>query len=78
MVFVDGKKADSLKIRNETLNGISYVRFRSAARNLDKAGFLVDSVKVVLDDPYAPPCTEQDQRMQETRYVKKMVPLWSK
>ena len=77
LIFVDSHKAGSLKIRHETLNGINYVRFRSAACQLDKAGFLVDSVKVSLNDPFAPACTAKDQIEHEKRYVEKLVPLWT-
>ncbi|MBT3379561.1 MAG: exo-alpha-sialidase [Lentisphaerae bacterium] len=76
-LLVDGADAGAVKIRNETLNGISYVRFRSTAKALDVAGFLVDSVKVTLDAPHAPPCGPEDQVRQEARYVDQMVPLWS-
>ncbi len=74
---IDGKNAGVLDVRHETLNGVSYVRFRSAASTLDTAGFLVDSVKVSIDDPYAPQCGPADQIEQEKRYVENVVPHWS-
>jgi hypothetical protein len=73
---VDGRNAGDLKLTNVTLNGLSYIRFRSSSRNLDKAGFLVDSVSVSVSDPIAPACSPQDQIAQEKRYIDKMVPLW--
>jgi hypothetical protein len=76
-VLVDGTDAGTLKIRNETLNGISYVRFRSAATKVDPAGFLVSRVEVSMDDPFAPQCSPEDQIEQERRYVQKVVPHWS-
>ncbi len=76
-LLVDGKQAGALKLRNKTLNGVSYVRFRSAAETIDKAGFLVDRVEVSIDDPYARECSPQQQIEQEQRYVRNVVPLWS-
>ncbi|MBI2479809.1 MAG: exo-alpha-sialidase [Planctomycetia bacterium] len=75
-LLVDGTQVGELPIRNKTLNGISYVRFRSAAKELDTAGFLVDSVKVSIEDPYAPPCSVADQAEHERRYVNQVVPTW--
>ncbi len=77
-ILVNGKDAGQLKLNNKTLNGISYVRLRSATKKIDQAGFLVDRVQVIIDDPYAPACSPQDQQQQEARYIKKMVPLWKK
>jgi hypothetical protein len=76
-VLIDGIVAGVLPIKNETLNGISYVRFRSTARTVDSAGFLVDSVSVSINDPYAPSCSPSDQIEQERRYVTRVVPTWT-
>ena len=76
LVFADDELAGELPLRNETLNGISYIRFRSSARQIDTAGFLVDSVTASIDDPNSPPCTAEDQQDHEQRYVEKVVPLW--
>ena len=77
-VSVNGNPAGELKPRHPTLNGVSYVRFRSAATTIDTAGFLVDSVKVLLDDPYAPACRSKDLALQEKHYARNLVPLWNK
>ena len=77
-LLIDGENAGVLNVRHQTLNGVSYVRFRSAARELDTAGFLVDSVNVSIDDPYAPRCGPKNQIEQEKRYVENVVPHWSK
>ena len=77
-LLIDGENAGVLDIRHPTINGVSYVRFRSAATELDTAGFLVDSVKVSIDDPYAPECGPEHQIEQEKRYVENVVPHWSK
>ncbi|APZ95285.1 sialidase family protein [Fuerstiella marisgermanici] len=76
-VLVDGMPAGTLPLNNATLNGISYVRFRSSATSLDAAGFLVDSVKVQIDTPHAPECSTQDRIQQEQRYVQRVVPTWA-
>ena len=76
-VLVNGKPAGELKPRHATLNGVSYVRFRSTATTIDTAGFLVDSVKVSLDDPFAPACRAKDLARQEKHYVENLVPLWN-
>ena len=76
LLLVDEKPAGEVPLRNTTLNGISYIRFRSAAREIDAAGFLVDSVSASIDAPYAPPCRAIDQLEQERRYIEKVVPLW--
>jgi hypothetical protein len=76
-LLIDGKNAGVLNVRHPTLNGISYVRFRSAAKEFDTAGFLVDQVDVSIEDPYAPACSREAQIEQERRYVQQVVPYWS-
>ncbi|MFC1606496.1 sialidase family protein [Candidatus Latescibacterota bacterium] len=44
-VLVDGEEVSWLKMLNETVNGASYVRFRSGADEVDIAGMLIESVK---------------------------------
>ena len=77
-ILIDGTRAGTLKVRHGTLNGISYVRFRSVAEHIDTHGFLVDRVTVSIDDPYAPRCSPRDQAEHEQRYVEKVVPLWQR
>ena len=50
-VFLNGSAALQLKLNNETLNGISYLRLRSLAPQPDPAGFLVESVVVNIEEP---------------------------
>ncbi|MCA9121073.1 MAG: exo-alpha-sialidase [Planctomycetaceae bacterium] len=76
VLSVDDKRVGEVPVRNKTLNGISYIRFRSTAHEIDAAGFLVDSVSVSVEDPYAPPCSVEDQLKQERRYIENVVPLW--
>ncbi len=77
LLFVDGQQVGDVPLRNKTLNGISYIRFRSTAEQVDTAGFLVDSVSVSIEDPYAPPCSVDDQLAQERRYIENVVPRWT-
>lgn len=75
-VTVDGKLASQLTILNPTLNGLSYLRLRSAATEKDSAGFLVDKVNVSISDPYAPQVSAADQARQEAHYIENVVPRW--
>jgi hypothetical protein len=50
-VLLDGESAAVLPIRNEAPHGISYLRLRSTAQNVDHAGFLVELVEVETSDP---------------------------
>jgi len=47
-VRIDGKPATTLQLNETTRNGVSYLHLRSRASSLDPAGFLVESVSVVL------------------------------
>ncbi|MCO6457345.1 MAG: exo-alpha-sialidase [Pirellulaceae bacterium] len=73
---VDGRPAGRLPLRCPTLNGISYVRFRSAATVIDAAGVLVERVEVTIDDPLTPVCSPADRQRQERWYVENVVPTW--
>jgi hypothetical protein len=76
LLSVDDKQVGEVPLRNKTLNGISYIRFRSAAHRIDTDGFLVDSVAASIEDPYAPPCSFEDQIDHERRYIESVVPRW--
>lgn len=73
---VDGQPAGMLPLRHSTLNGLSYIRFRSAASEVDPAGLLIDSVEVDIADPYAPAVTPRQQADHERRYVETVVSTW--
>ena len=45
-VTIDGKARRTLRRRYDAPNGLSYLRLRSTATDIDTAGFLVDSVAV--------------------------------
>ena len=44
-VTIDGKDSPSLPMANDTATGVAYVRFRSTAKEVDPAGFLIESVR---------------------------------
>jgi hypothetical protein len=67
-VSLDGRPALQLKLNNETLNGICYLRLRSLAPQADPAGFLVESVRVNIDDPVAPSRTDEEIQSAYDRY----------
>ena len=50
LVGVDGRPDGSLPLNAPTLNGISYLHLRSLASDVDRAGFLVESVRVVIEN----------------------------
>lgn len=58
-VISDGVLAITLPLRHETLDGVSYLRLRSMAPSLDRAGYYVESVKVDLKDNVAPPASHE-------------------
>ena len=69
-------KPVELPLRHPTLNGLSYVRFRSTAKETDPLGFLVEKVKVTIANSSAPGCSPQEQDSHERRYVEQVVPSW--
>ena len=75
-LYFDGAPAGDVPLSNQTLNGISYVRFRSAAKGLDAGGFLVEHVSVAIEDPYAPAVSPRDLADHEQRYVQSVIPHW--
>jgi hypothetical protein len=75
-VTVDDTTACQLPILNPTLNGLSYLRLRSAATEKDTYGFLVEKVDVTISDPYAPKVNATDQVEQESHYIENVVPRW--
>jgi hypothetical protein len=44
-VILDGRRVASIPVRSQSRHGISYVRLRSAAESLDKAGSLLQGVE---------------------------------
>lgn len=67
-VLVDGKPAAKLELLNETGNGICYLRLRSTAKEIDRAGYLVDSVSVDIRQPIAPARTAKENQLIFQKY----------
>ncbi len=65
-----------LPMRHPTLNGLSYVRFRSTAKETDPLGLLVEKVNVTITESAAPASSARKQKLHEQRYVKQVVPTW--
>ena len=70
-------KPIELPLRHPTLNGLSYLRFRSTAKEADALGLLVENVRVTITDSVAPECSPEQQAVHERRYVEQVVPTWS-
>lgn len=66
----------TLPILTNTLNGISYLRLRSAAATPDPRGLVVRRVAVHLADPVAPPATAEAVRASQEEYVRTVVAGW--
>lgn len=66
----------TLPIATTTLNGISYLRLRSAATTPDPHGLVVRRVAVQITDPVAPPVTEEAAQAWQDDYVKSVVAGW--
>ncbi len=47
-VMIDGEAVQTLTARGSILNGLSYLRLRSTAEDVDPAGFLIESVSVEI------------------------------
>jgi len=71
-VKVDGNPAGELKQAHPTGNGISYLRLRSTATQIDTVGFLVDRVRADIADPIAPPRTPGQNREAERHYIEQI------
>jgi len=74
---MDDAKPVELPLRHPTLNGLSYIRFRSTAKETDPLGLLVENVKVTITKASAPGCSPQEQESHERRYVEQVVPNWT-
>jgi hypothetical protein len=73
---IDGRRVSQMAWQHPTLNGLSYVRFRSTAEDPDSVGLLVEKVTVSVLDPFAPLVTADAQRTHEKRYVERIIPRW--
>jgi len=73
---LDDKLIATLPLHSRTLNGVSYVRIRSAASTLDSHGVIISHVKAQISDPNAPAVTRETVAAWQQEYVKSIVPGW--
>jgi len=76
LLKIGNRNPIELPLRHPTLNGLSYVRFRSTAKETDLQGLLVEKVDVTITEPSAPACSAQELKAHEQRYLKQVVPSW--
>jgi hypothetical protein len=76
--FLDDKLVSKLPLHSRTLNGVSYVRIRSAASTPDPHGVIIHHVKAQINDPTAPAVTREEIDVWQQDYVKVIVPRWSR
>jgi hypothetical protein len=75
---LDDKLIATLSLHSRTLNGVSYVRIRSAAKKLDPHGIIIRHVKAQISDPNAPAVTPEQVLASQQEYVKAVVSRWTK
>ncbi len=73
---LDGKLIETLPLHSTTLNGLSYLRIRSAAKTPDPHGIIIRHVKAQITDPNAPAVTREQVDTWQGEYVKTVVPRW--
>lgn len=76
LLKIDNRKPIELPMRHPTLNGLSYVRFRSTAKETDPLGLLVEKLNVTITESAAPASSARKQKLHEQRYVEQVVPTW--
>jgi hypothetical protein len=76
VLSIDGKRIGTVPWQYPTLNGISYLRWRSLAKTFDHSGFLVDDLYVDIEESAAPPVTPQQLLEHEQRYREQVVIRW--
>ncbi|MCB1211074.1 MAG: exo-alpha-sialidase [Verrucomicrobiales bacterium] len=73
---LDDKLIATLPLQSGTLNGVSYVRIRSAAKTPDPHGVIISQVKVQITDPNAPAVTAEQVLASQQEYVRKIITRW--
>ena len=74
--LLDEKRIETLPLHARTLNGVSYLRIRSAAASPDPHGIIVRRVQAQISDPNAPAVTPEQVAASQQEYVKTIVPQW--
>jgi hypothetical protein len=70
-VSVDGQTVVTLPLNHPANNGVSDVRLRSLAQEIDSAGMLVESASADIENPVAPPQSEWDNLVNFAEYRRK-------
>lgn len=73
---LDDQLIASLPLHSRTLNGVSYLRIRSAASTPDLHGIIIRHVKVQISDPNAPAVTSEAVAAWQEEYVKAIISRW--
>jgi len=73
---LDDKLITTLPLNSRTLNGVSYVRIRSAVSTPDPHGIIIRHVKAQITDPNAPAVTPEQVLASQQAYVKTIVSRW--
>lgn len=73
---LDDVLVSALPLRTRTLNGVSYLRIRSAATTPDPHGVIIRWVKAQISDPTAPAVTREQVAAWQEEYVKGIVKHW--
>lgn len=73
---LDDKLIAMLPLHSRTLNGVSYVRIRSAASTPDPHGVIIRHVKAQISDPNAPAVTPEQVFASQQEYVEAVVSRW--
>ncbi|WP_395753391.1 sialidase family protein [Prosthecobacter sp.] len=74
--LLDDVLVSALPLRTRTLNGVSYLRIRSAAATPDPHGVIIRHVKAEISSPNAPAVTREQVAAWQEEYVKTIVPKW--
>jgi hypothetical protein len=76
---LDDQLVSTIPLRTRTLNGISYLRIRSSAKEQsDPHGVVIRHVKAQITDPIAPAATREEQASWQQEYLKTVVSGWAK
>lgn len=73
---LDDKLISTLPLHSRTLNGVSYVRIRSAANSPDPQGIIIRRVQAQITDPNTPAVTPEEVTAWQREYVDTIVPRW--
>lgn len=73
---LEDKLIATLPLHSKTLNGVSYVRIRSAANTPDPHGIIIRHVKAQISDPNAPAVTPEQVLASQQEYVEAVVSRW--